>query len=52
MYTIWAFGGMENKHDVCRDKDCMEKFCKSLTEHAIKIINFEKEKIIPLTNEQ
>ena len=30
----------------------MKKFCKSLREHAMKIINFEKKKMIPLTNEE
>ena len=30
----------------------MKKFCGSLLEHAIKIINFEKNKKILLTNEQ
>ena len=27
----------------------MKKFCKDLREHATKIINYEKKKIIPLT---
>ena len=30
----------------------MYTFCESLREHAMKIINFEKKKLIPLTNEQ
>ena len=30
----------------------MKKFCESLREHTVKIIKFEKKKIIPLTNEQ
>ena len=30
----------------------MKKFCKDLREHAIKIINYEKKKIIPLTKEE
>ena len=30
----------------------MKKFCESLREHALNKINFEKKKIIPLTNEQ
>ena len=40
--TISSFRNIENKHDVYRDKDCMKKFCKSLREHAMKIINFKK----------
>ena len=30
----------------------MEKFCKDLRDQATKIINYEKEKIIPLTDEE
>ena len=30
----------------------MKKFCEPLREHALNKINFEKKKIIPLTNEQ
>ena len=35
MSTISTFKSIENKHDLCRDKDCMKKFHKSLKEHAI-----------------
>ena len=45
MFTILSFISIENKHDVCRGKDCMKKFCESLREHAMKMINFKKEKI-------
>ena len=34
-----------------RGKDCMKKFCKDLKEHATRIINYQKKKIIPLTKE-
>ena len=30
----------------------MKKFSETLIEHTLKIINFEKKKMIPLTNEQ
>ena len=30
----------------------MKRFCKSLKEHVIKIINYEKKEMIPLTNEE
>ena len=30
----------------------MEMFCKDLTEQAMKIINYEKKEMIPLTNEE
>ena len=44
MSTVWSFNSVENKHDVYRGKDCMKKFCESLREHAMKIINFQKKK--------
>ena len=43
---------MKNKHDVYKGKDCMKKFCESLREHAIKIINLIKKKRRLLTNRQ
>ena len=52
MSTIWTFDGIENNHDVYRGENCMKKFCKSLREHSMKIINFEKKKRILLTNEE
>ena len=49
MSGIWAFAGIENNHDVYRG------MCNILNvylrEHAMKIINFEKANIMPLTNE-
>ena len=42
MSTISSFKNIENKHDVYRGKDCMKKFCESLREHAMKIIDFKK----------
>ena len=36
MSTIWKFKNRENKHDVCRGKGCIKKFCESLREHAMK----------------
>ena len=46
MSTIssFKFKSMENKHDVCRGKDYMKKFCESLIEHTMKIINFKRKK--------
>ena len=52
MSTIWKFDNIENKNNVYRGEDCMKKFCESLREHTVKIINFEKKKILPLINEQ
>ena len=42
MSAIWAFYGIKNKHDICRGKGRMKKFCKSIEEHAMEIVNFEK----------
>ena len=50
--TIWIFDGIENKHDLQRDEDCMKKFSESLIEHAMKITNFENKKMITSTNKQ
>ena len=52
MSTIWTFHGIKTKHDVCRGKDCMNKFCKSLEEHAMETIIFEKKKMISLTEKE
>ena len=41
MYTISSFRSMENKDDVYRGKDRKKKFCESLREHTMKIINFK-----------
>ena len=43
--TISSFKNMEIRHDVYRGKDCMKKFCESLREQAMKIINFKKKKM-------
>ena len=40
MSKISSFETIENKHDVYRDKDCTKKFCESLREHTMEIINF------------
>ena len=52
MSTIWPFRSMKNRHDVYRGKDCMKKFCESLREHAMKIINLKNKKMKLLTKEQ
>ena len=57
-YSLWTFNVYNmyiwcyRKYGVCRGKDCMKKFCESLREHLLKIINFEKKKMIPLTHEE
>ena len=46
MSTKSSFESKENKHDVCRGKDSMKKFCEYFREHAIKTNNFKKKKVI------
>ena len=52
LFTHCSFDQTKNKLDHYRGKDCMKKFCKDLMEHATKIINYEKKKMIPLTTEE
>ena len=44
MSTVSSIKSRENKHDVQRGKDCIKKFCESLREHAMRILNFKKKK--------
>ena len=52
MSTKSLFRSIENKHDVCRGKDCMKSFFDFLRKHAMKIINFKKKKKKLLPEEQ
>ena len=52
MSKIWAFDYIENKHNLYRGKDCMEKFCESVREHAKNIILFEKKIILLLLKKE
>ena len=47
-----SFTEIENKHHVCKGKDCLKKFCGCLKNHARKVINFKKNKMEFLTNEE
>ena len=38
MATIYSLRKIENKHDVCRGKDCMKRFSGFFREHIMKII--------------
>ena len=49
MFTKCSFDEKENKVDYYRGKDCIEKLCKKLKEHAMKIIKYEEKEMIPLT---
>ena len=52
IFTSCSFDESKNKLNYYRGKDCIKKFCKDLKEHATRIINYEKKKIIPLTKEE
>ena len=52
IFTSCSFDESKNKLNYYRGKDCMKKFCKDLKEHAMRIINYEKKKIISLTKEE
>ena len=48
IFTHCSFDVSKNKLNYYRAKDCMKRFSKDLREHASKIINYEKKKMIPL----
>ena len=52
LFTHCSFDKTKNKLDYYRGEDCMKKFCLDLREHATKIINYEKKKMIPLTKKE
>ena len=52
IFTHCSFDKSKNKLNFYRGKDCMKKFSKDLKEHASKIIDYEKKKMIPLTTEE
>ena len=49
IFTHCSFDKSRNKFNYYRGKDCMKKFSKDLREHASKITDYEKKKMIPLT---
>ena len=52
IFTHCSFDESKNKLNYYSGKGCMKKFSKYLREHASKIINYEKKKMIPLTTEE
>ena len=52
MSIKWAFDSTKNKHSLYRGKDYVKKFCISLREHAANVINFEKKKMLLLTEKE
>ena len=46
LFTHCSADNTKNKLYYYRGEDCMKNFCLSIKEHATKIINYEKKKII------
>ena len=44
IFTHCWYDATRDKLDCHRCKDCMERFCKDLKEHVLKVINYEKKK--------
>ena len=49
---ISSFDSKENKHNFCRGKDCIKRFCSDLKEFGTKIINHVKKELISLTDNE
>ena len=52
LFTSCSFDPIKNKHDCYRGRDCIEKFCEDLRQNAMKIIDYEKKEMIPLTDKE
>ena len=52
IFTSCSFDESKNKLNYYRGDDYMKTFCKDLREHAMKIINYEKKNIVPLTTKE
>ena len=52
LFTNCSFDTTKNKLDCYGGKDCIERFCKNLRDHAMKIINYEEKEMIPLTDKK
>ena len=50
--SLFLFKKIENKHDVYRGTDYMKKFCESLRDDTMKIINFKRKKMNSFRKEQ
>ena len=52
LFTQCSFDTTKNKLGYHRGKNCMKNFYVDLREHAIKIINYEKKEMVPLTKKK
>ena len=44
MFTSCSFDATKNKLDYYKGEDCMERFCKDVREHAMKITDYGKKR--------
>ena len=49
---IVSFYVKKNERNYYRDKDCMRNVCKDLTEYVMNTNNFERLKMLPLTEKE
>ena len=52
MSTTWEYNDLENKHNLYCGKYCMKNLSESLKDHMKNITDFEKKKMLLLTEEQ
>ena len=52
LVTCCWFDKSKNEQKYYRGKDCMKIFCKGLKDQAMKIINYEKKEMTPLTDKE
>ena len=45
LFTNCSFDATKNKLDCYRGKDSMERFCKDLRDHVMKINNYEEKEM-------
>ena len=50
LVTCCSFDKSKNERKYYRGEDCIKIFCKDLKDQAMKIINYEKKEMIPLTD--
>ena len=52
-YSLFPHCSFDSSKNIFyRGVDCMRKLCANLKKHATEIINFEKKKVLPLTDEE
>ena len=52
LFTNCSFDAAINELDCYRGEDFVERFCKDVRNHAMKIINYEEKEMIPLTDKE